>query len=58
MEKDNYTFQIQSDKMNSNLRLVALKIVMVQKQFTQNYFSCAVIKYERLSKAVSEYELT
>lgn len=58
MEKNKYIFQIQLDKMNSNLRLVAGKIVIVQHQFTQNYFSCAIIKYERLSKAVSEYELT
>lgn len=58
MKKDKYIFQIQLDKMNNNLKLVALKIVIVQNQFTQNYFSCAVIKYECLSKPVSEDELT
>lgn len=43
--------------MNKKLRLVALKIIIVQKQFTHKYFYCAIIKYECLSKLASEDEL-
>lgn len=38
--------------MNNNLRLAALKIVTVQNWFTENYFSCAIVKYECPSKPV------
>lgn len=54
MKKCKFIFQTKLDKMNNNLTLVALKVVIVQNQFTQNYFSCAIIKYECLSQPVSE----
>lgn len=57
MEKLKYISKIRLDKMNNKFRLVALKIIIEQNQFTQKYFYCAIIKYECLSKPASEDEL-
>lgn len=57
MEKLKYISKIRLDKMNNKFRLVALKIIVAQNQFTQKYFYCVTIKYECLSKPASEGEV-
>lgn len=54
MEKIN-TF-LKSDKVKNKFKLVALKIIIAQNQFTQ-IFSLCYIKYECLSKPASEAAL-
>lgn len=52
----NINIFLKSDKVKNKFRLVALKIIVVQKQFTQIFLLC-YIKYECLSKPASEAAL-